>query len=117
VTDEDAGSVVAFYASSTGAVLRSKAPGRLSRNQPEELPVILLGRMAVDLKHAGRGLGAAMLRHFMLKAVGVAERAGVRLVLVHAKDEQARGYYLHHGFVESPVDPLTLMMLLPVNRA
>jgi GNAT superfamily N-acetyltransferase len=77
----------------------------------------VLGRMAVDLKHAGRGLGAAMLRHFMLKAAEVAERVGVRLVLVHAKDDQAKAFYLHHGFAESPVGPLALMMLLPSGRA
>jgi GNAT superfamily N-acetyltransferase len=116
VTDDDTERVVAFYASSTGAVLRSRAPRRLGRNEPEDLPVILLGRMGVDVKHAGHGLGAAMLKHFMLKAAEVAERVGVRLVLVHAKDDEAKAFYLHHGFVESPVDPLALMMLLPFNR-
>jgi hypothetical protein len=57
-----------------------------------------------------------MLKHFMLKALEVAERVGVWLVLVHSKDEKAKGFYIHHGFMQSPVDPLTLMMLLPVNR-
>jgi GNAT superfamily N-acetyltransferase len=69
--------------------------------------------MAVDGRHRGNGLGAAMLKHFMTKAIEVSEKVGVRLVLVPAKDEQATGFYRHHGFVESPIDPLTLMMLLP----
>lgn len=104
--------VVGFYASSTASVLRSSAPKRFGRNQPEELPAVLLGRMGVDIKHQGRGLGAALLKHFMLKAIEVAAAVGVRLLLIHAKDEEARTFYQHYGFVESPVDPLTMMMLL-----
>ncbi|MHB8328030.1 MAG: GNAT family N-acetyltransferase [Acidimicrobiales bacterium] len=113
VTEVETERVVAFYASSTGSVLRSTAPKRFGRNQPEELPAVLLARMAVDSKHKGRGLGAALLKHFMLKAVQVAEAVGVRLLLIHAKDEGARSFYQHYGFVESPVDPLTMLMLLP----
>jgi GNAT superfamily N-acetyltransferase len=105
--------VVGFYASSTASVLRSSAPKSFGRNQPEELPAILLGRIAVDAKHKGRGLGAALLKHFMFKAIEVAGTVGVRLVLVHAKDEEAKSFYRHYGFVESPVDPMTLMMPQP----
>ena len=104
--------VVGSYASSTASVFRSSAPKKFSRNQPEELPAILLGRIGVDAKHGGRGLGAALLKHFMLKAIEVAGSVGVRLVLVHAKDEEAKGFYQHYGFVESPVDPMTMMMLI-----
>lgn len=104
--------VVGFYASSTASVLRSSVPKRFGRNQPEELPAVLLGRIGVDVKHKGRGLGAALLRHFMFKAIEVAGTVGVRLVLVHAKDEEAKSFYRHYGFVESPVDPMTLMMLI-----
>jgi len=77
------------------------------------MPAILLGRMAVDRKHAGCGLGAALLKHFMLKAVEVADSVGVRVLLVHAKDGEAKGFYEHYGFVASPIDSLTMMMLLP----
>ncbi len=112
ITEVETGQVVAFYASSTASILRSSTPKTFGRNQPEELPAILLGRMAVDTKYQGHGLGAALLKHFMLKAHEVAETVGVRLVLVHAKDEVARNYYEQYGFVESPIDPMTLMMLL-----
>jgi GNAT superfamily N-acetyltransferase len=115
VIDVPAGIVVGYYASSTASVLRAAAPRRIARDQPADLPAILLGRMAVDSRHRGKGLGAAMLKHFMTKAIEVSEVVGVRLVLVHAKDEQAKGFYRHHGFVESPIDPLTLMMMLPSN--
>ena len=113
VTDIEAGRVVAFYSSSTSSVLRSNAPKRIGRNQPEQLPALLLARMAVDEGHKGNGLGAALLKHFMLKAIEVAGSVGVRLLLVHAKNEHAKSFYQHYGFTESPVDPLTMMMLLP----
>ena len=113
VIDEPTRTVIAYYASSTASVMRAAAPRQIVRDQPADLPAILLGRMAVDSSHQGKGLGAAMLKHFMTKAIQVAQIVGVRLVLVHAKDEQAKGFYQHHGFVESPIDTLTLMMLLP----
>jgi GNAT superfamily N-acetyltransferase len=89
----------------------------MARRQPDEIPAILLGRMAVDSKHKGQGLGAALLKHFMLKAIEVANSVGVRVVLVHAKDDDARAFYKHYDFSESPMDPLTLMMLLPIHTA
>ena len=104
--------VVAFYASATASILRSSTPKNMRRNQPEEMPAILLARMAVDSRHTGRGLGAALLKHFMLKALEVAQSVGVRVLLIHAKDDEAKGFYAHYGFVESPLDPLTVMMLL-----
>jgi predicted GNAT family N-acyltransferase len=116
VTDTGESHVIAFYASSTAVVLRSTAPAPLARHQPQEIPAILLGRMAVDLYHAGRGLGGALLTHFTLKAMEISNSVGVRLVLVHAKDEVAKIFYQHYGFVESPLDPLTLMLVLPTHR-
>ncbi len=117
VIDKPTRMVVAYYASSTASVMRAAAPRRIARNQPTDLPAILLGRMAVDSRHQGKGLGGAMLKHFMAKAIEVSEKVGVRLVLVHAKDEQAKDFYRQHGFIESPIDPLTLMMPLPSNRS
>ena len=104
--------VVTFYASATASVVRSSAPKKMQRNQPEEMPAILLARMAVDARHAGHGLGAALLKHFTLKAIEVAQSVGVRILLIHAKDDEAKSFYMHYGFVDSPFDPLVLMMLL-----
>ncbi len=112
VVEIETGRVVAFYASSTASILRSSAPKRIGRNQPEEVPAILLARMGVDSRHQGLGLGAALLKHFMLKAIEVARSVGVRVLLIHAKDENAKNFYEHYGFVESPLDPLVMMMLL-----
>ena len=104
--------VVGFYASATAVVARTEATTRAARNQPDPLPAMLLGRLAVDRNHQGKGLAAALLKHFLLKALEVAELTGLRLVLVHAKDSQASGFYRHYGFEPSPVDDLTLMLLI-----
>jgi GNAT superfamily N-acetyltransferase len=117
VVTDDASRVTAFYASATSAILRSRATGRVARNQPDELPAILLARMAVDLDHRGRGLGAALLKHFVVKSLEVAALVGVRLMLVHAKNDAARDFYVHHGFEPSPIDDRTLMLLIADVRA
>lgn len=108
----DGARVVAFYASSTAVVARTEATGRAARNQPDPLPAMLLGRLAVDRGHQGKGLAAALLKHFLLKALEVAALTGLRLVLVHAKDPQAVGFYRRFGFEPSPIDDLTLMLLI-----
>ena len=79
VTEAGSTRVVAFYTSSTASIIRSSAPKAFGRIQPEELPAILLGRMAVDISHAGQGLGGALLKHFMTKAVEVAAAVGVHV--------------------------------------
>ena len=108
----DGARVVGFYASATAVVVRTEATSRAARNQPNPLPAMLLGRLAVDRNHQGKGLAAALLKHFLLKALEVAELTGLRLVLVHAKDPQAAGFYRHYGFEPSPIDDLTLMLLI-----
>ena len=108
----DGARVVAFYASSTAVVARTEATRRAARNQPDPVPAVLLGRLAVDRGHQGKGLAAALLKHFLLKALEVASLTGVRLVLVHAKDGRAADFYRHFGFEPSPIDDLTLMLLI-----
>lgn len=104
--------VVGFYASSTAVLLRASATKRAARNQPDPLPALLLGRLAVEQKFQGRGLGAALLKHFLLKSIEIADITGVRVLLVHAKDQQVADFYLRYGFEPSPVDDLTLMLLV-----
>jgi GNAT superfamily N-acetyltransferase len=110
VTNE--GRVIAFYASSTAVVLRAEATKRAGRNQPDPLPGLLLGRLAVDQKWQGHGLGAALLKHFVLKSIEVAQVTGVRVLLVHAKHPEAAAFYRRYGFEASPIDELTLMLLM-----
>ncbi len=93
-----------------GAVARAEAPGRVRRNMPDPVPVMVLGRLAVDKTFQGRHVGAGLLRDAVLRTVQAAEIAGIRAILVHAISEAAKLFYEGYGFVASPVDPLTVMI-------
>ncbi len=110
VVCSDGPEVVAFYASAVASILRGAATGRAARSQPEEIPAILLARLAVDRKHQRHRLGQALLKHFIEKALEASEIVGVRLLLVHALDDEAAGFYRHFGFDASPIDERTLMV-------
>ena len=89
----------------------------MRRNMPDPLPVLLLGRLAIDQRYQNQGLGQALLRDSMLRAVHVSGHAGVFAMLVHAVSEQAERFYLSRGFVESPLQPKRLMMTLATARS
>ena len=109
--------VVGYYALATGSVLRSQAPGKIKREMPEPIPVMVLGRLAVDRRWQGSGLGSGLLRDAVLRTYTVSKHVGVRALLVHALSEEAKEFYLRHGFMQSPIDPMTLMLnLLDVQR-
>jgi GNAT superfamily N-acetyltransferase len=76
---------------------------------PEPIPVLVMGRLAVDRRYQGRGLGAALLRHALETTGEIANIAGIRALLVHAKDETAARFYRRFEFVASPSNPLVLM--------
>jgi len=101
--------VIAYFSLSNGHVSRAVAPGPLSRNMPEPVPVIVMGRLAVHIDYQHRGLGSDLLRDAFLRARKSSEISAARALLIHALNEKAKQFYLHHGFLESPVDPLTLM--------
>ena len=109
--------VVGFYALAAPAVERRSAPGKVRRNMPEPVPVILLSRLAVDLTEQGTGLGAHLLRDAITRSVAAADLIGVRAMLVHAVHDQARAFYSHFGFESSPTDPLHLLLLIKDARA
>jgi GNAT superfamily N-acetyltransferase len=102
--------VVGYYSLAAGSVARETAPGRVRRNVPDPVPVVVLGRLAVDLAFQHQGLGRALLRDAVLRSLQAAYIIGVRAILVHALSEQAKGFYESCGFVPSPVNPLTLMV-------
>ncbi|HMD99145.1 MAG TPA: GNAT family N-acetyltransferase [Terriglobia bacterium] len=102
--------VVGYYTLAVGAVARAEAPGRVRRNMPDPVPVMVLGRLAVDKTSQGRHVGAGLLRDAVLRTVQAAAIAGIRAILVHAISEAARRFYEGYGFVASPVDPLTVMI-------
>lgn len=109
--------VIGYYSLSAGAISQEVAPKSMRRNMPDPLPVLLLGRLAIDKNYHNQGLGSALLRDALLRAVNVANEAGVFAVLVHALSEQAKRYYLSRGFVQSPIQPMTLMITIDTVRA
>ncbi len=110
------GEVVAYYCLATGAVDSRQAPGKVRRNMPDPIPAMVLGRLAVDTSLQGRGVGRALLKDAILRTLNAAEIAGIRCLLVHALDEQAAGFYRRNGFLDSPIDPLVLMLPLETAR-
>lgn len=108
--------VVGYYTLSSGSVENRQAPGKVRRNMPDPIPVMLMGRLAVDRSQQGRGLGRALLRDAILRTLKAAEFAGMRALLVHALDRKAAEFYRHNGFLVSPIDPLVLMLPLHTAR-
>lgn len=80
---------------------------------PDPIPVIILARLAVDVSFHGKGLGADLLHDAVLRCYHVAENIGVRAIIVHMLTEEAKGFYLHHGFKASPTQERTLFLKLP----
>ena len=77
---------------------------------PDPIPVIVLGRLAINQNFQGSGLGAALLKDAMLRTVSIANNVGVRGLLVHAISEQAKRFYLRYGFQESRIEEMTLLL-------
>ncbi len=102
--------IAAYYCLAAGSIQHAATPGKIRRNMPEPIPVLVLGRLAVDLGFQKRGVGPMLLLHALERTQEVAKVAGIRALLVHAKDEEAAEFYKRSGFVESPLDPLMLMV-------
>ena len=111
------GRVVGYYALASGSVYRREVPGKVRRNMPDPVPVILLTRLAVDAAEQGRGLGGNLLRDAIARAVAAADVIGVRALVVHALGDSARQFYLRHDFEPSLTDPLHLFLLMQDARA
>ena len=104
--------VVGYYCLSACSVSHEQATSSLRRNMPDPIPMMLLGRLAVDRSWSGRGLGGGLLKDAVLRTAQVAEQAGVRGILVHAISDNAKRFYAKWGFAESATDPMTLMIRL-----
>jgi len=104
------GRVVGYYSLATGAVAQQHATGKVRRNMPDPIPVMILGRLAVDKAYQGKGFGLALLRDAVLRTQQAAAIGGIRAILLHAISEEAKRFYERCGFSVSPVDPMTLMI-------
>lgn len=107
------GAVVGFYSLAVGSVEPGAAAPRVIKSMPQHpVPVMLLARLAVDSEHKGVGLGRALLKDALIRTARAADIAGIRALLVHAKDEAARSWYLQWEFEPSATDPFHLFLLM-----
>jgi GNAT superfamily N-acetyltransferase len=104
--------VLAYYALASGAVAVDAAPGRFRRNMPDPIPVVVLGRLAVDRSLQGRGVGRALMRDAGQRVLQAADAIGIRGLIVHALSTEAQTFYERIGFEPSPIDPMMLMVTL-----
>lgn len=104
--------VIAYYSLAVGSITHSEVSGKIRRNMPDPIPVMVLGRLAVDESAQGLGLGKGLLKDCILRTLQAAEIAGIRAILVHAISESARTFYEKCGFQPSPIDSMILMITL-----
>lgn len=105
--------VVGYYSLAVGQVEYSEAPERLRKGLARHpVPVMLLARLAVHKNWQGKGVGRALLRDAILRTLQASDIAGIRALVVHAKDDAAKRYYQQFDFVPSPTDPLHLFVLI-----
>lgn len=105
--------VVGYYSLAVGAVAHAGAPPRVVKGLARHpVPVMLLARLAIDESSKGQGLGAMLLHDALTRTLAAADIAGIRAVIVHAKDDKAKRFYEHFNFDPSPTDPYHLFLLL-----
>lgn len=110
--------VVGYYCLATGSVTLAQVPrGLRPHGTPNPLPIMVLGRLAVDLHYQGRGIGAGMLRDAMMRSVQIAQSVGCAAILVHAVDQSSSTFYLKYGFLEFPIGTRTLFLPLKTIEA
>jgi len=109
--------VAGYYALASGAVMAASVPGKFRRNMPDPIPVVLLGRLAIDCAWQGRGLGRGLVQDAALRVMQAADSIGIRGIVVHALSDDARKFYLALGFVECADNPLILVVTLQELRA
>ena len=103
--------VIGFYSLSAGGVARATAPPRLRRNAPDPIPIAIIGRLAVDKRYGGQGLGTDLLMDALARCALASEALGIAAVVVNAKSIEARRFYLKQAeFLEYPTDSRTLYL-------
>ncbi len=108
----DGARVVAYYALASGAVTTTQATGKLRRNMPDPIPVVILGRLAVDRSLHGKGFGRSLVRDAGIRVIQAANAIGIRGMTVYALTDEAKAFYEKVGFDPSPLDSHLLMVTL-----
>jgi GNAT superfamily N-acetyltransferase len=118
VTFSKDGSIAGYFTLAYGSVEHEKAPERVTKGIARHpIPVMLLARLAVDKHFKGQGLGKELLRDAMLRTLNAAEIAGLRAIVVDAKDDAAKTFYERYGFEFFKDEPMRLSLILKDVRA
>lgn len=112
VVCDDQQNVIGYYALAAGAVSHALVPGTVRRNMPDPIPVAVLVRLAVHMEWVGQGIGRGLLKDAIQRTLQASQQMGIRVLLCHAVDDEAKAFYLRHGFIESPTDAMTVMLSL-----
>lgn len=110
--DAESGDVAGYYCLSASSLALEDAPGRVKRNMPAPIPIILVGRLAVDERFKGHGLGASLLQDAVLKGVEACRIVGARAFMVDALNDEAERFYRRFGFELMPPAAKRAMFLL-----
>lgn len=106
-------SVIGFYSLSVGSVIHAQAPKRISKGLAKyPVPVMILARLAVDKTYHGKGVGKGLIKDALLRTAQASDIAGIRALLIHAKDDSVKQWYKQFDFNESPTDSLHLYLLI-----
>jgi len=115
---DDPARVVGYFSIAAAVEQRNAlTSAKLRRGMPEQVPLLLIGRLAVDAQWRGRGLGSALLADALRRCLAASEIAGVRGVAAHAVDEAAAAFYERHGFVRSPLGERVMLITIETVRS
>lgn len=105
--------VIGYYTIAPAQVLRSELPEKfISGSRPNPIPAFRLCRLAIDKSFQGKGIGEIVLFNALKKCYEASAIFGGALIIVDAKNESARNFYVQYGFQPLPINPLSLVMSL-----
>lgn len=99
--------VIGYYAICMGQIFNQEVIGSMRRNMPRQIPAVILGRLAIDAKWQGQGLGKELLQDAVQRSVRAAQEISARLLIVHAISASAEAFYSHYGFTRLPTETPT----------
>ena len=109
--------VVGYYSLAVGSIEHEAVLSRIRKGMARHpIPIMILARLAVDLRYQGQNIGKGLLKDAILRTLQVSDHAGIRALFVHAKDDKAHRFYERFGFESGPIDPLKLMLLIKDAR-
>jgi GNAT superfamily N-acetyltransferase len=106
--------VVGYYGLTSASIAASELSDQMIKGLPRyPIPCALLARLAVDVSFHKKGLGGVLLAHAWRNVLEVSKTLAIKSMIVDAKDQEAKTFYLHHGFIQLTSDPMRLV--LPID--